>query len=239
MTSSRSAASATVPAIGPWAESPEPAAVGTSPTVGFSPNTPQNEAGIRIEPAPSPPCAIPTTPAATAAAEPPDDPPAVRPWRHGLCAGPFTRFPDSPFQPYSDVVVLPTMTAPAARMRATSGESAPAISPWWTSDPMLVGTPATSTRSLMAIGMPASGPAVSAAWARSASAACPRARSGVRVTNAFSRVSSASIRSSASRATSTGERSWLRKLSIRPAVVTPSACRPRPVRPHRRTVREP
>ena len=98
---------------------------------------------------------MPTTPAATAAAEPPDDPPAVRPWRHGLCAGPFTRFPDSPFQPYSDVVVLPTMTAPAARMRATSGESAPAISPRWTSDPMLVGTPATSTRSLIAIGMPA------------------------------------------------------------------------------------
>src|SRR5207342_630950 len=110
----------------------EPGTVGTRPTVGFNPKAPQNDAGILIEPAPSPPCAMRTTPAATAAADPPEEPPAVSPCRHGLCPGPFTRFPDSPFQPYSDVVVLPTMAAPAARIRATSGESAPATRPWCT-----------------------------------------------------------------------------------------------------------
>ena len=48
------------------------------------PNTPQHAAGIRIEPIPSLPCATGTRPAATAAAEPPDDPPGVRLRSHGL-----------------------------------------------------------------------------------------------------------------------------------------------------------
>ena len=54
------------------------------PRVGFSPKRPQAEAGMRIEPPPSVACASGTMPAATAAAEPPLEPPGARSWRHGL-----------------------------------------------------------------------------------------------------------------------------------------------------------
>ena len=50
----------------------------TRPRAGFSPTSPQHDAGIRIEPPPSLPCATGTIPAATAAAAPPLDPPGVR-----------------------------------------------------------------------------------------------------------------------------------------------------------------
>ncbi len=43
---------------------------------------------MRIEPPPSLACAIGTIPAATAAAEPPLEPPAVRPVSQGLRVGP-------------------------------------------------------------------------------------------------------------------------------------------------------
>ena len=87
ITLSISAASATVRVIGPAWESVSVAdggKIGTVPKVGFSPNTPQNAAGILIEPAPSEPCASGPRPAATAAAAPPLDPPAVDPCFHGL-----------------------------------------------------------------------------------------------------------------------------------------------------------
>jgi hypothetical protein len=45
--------------------------------VGLSPKSPQHEAGMRIEPPPSPPWATGTIPAATAAAEPPLEPPVM------------------------------------------------------------------------------------------------------------------------------------------------------------------
>src|SRR5262249_48444294 len=45
-------------------------------------------AGMRIEPAWSPPIAISTSPAATSAALPDDDPPVVYPRLRGLCTGP-------------------------------------------------------------------------------------------------------------------------------------------------------
>ncbi len=47
----------------------------TLPCVGFSPTTPQQAAGIRMEPDPSLACATGTIPEATAAAAPPLDPP--------------------------------------------------------------------------------------------------------------------------------------------------------------------
>ena len=55
-----------------------PVAVMTSPNDGFKPKTPHSAAGIRIEPAPSEPCATGPIPAATAAAAPPLEPPGVR-----------------------------------------------------------------------------------------------------------------------------------------------------------------
>jgi hypothetical protein len=48
------------------------------------PNTPQNEAGTRIEPTASVPTASGPQPAATAAAAPPLDPPLVRSRFQGL-----------------------------------------------------------------------------------------------------------------------------------------------------------
>ena len=49
--------------------------IGTRPRVGLSPKSPQQLAGIRIEPPPSEALAIGTMPLATAAAAPPLDPP--------------------------------------------------------------------------------------------------------------------------------------------------------------------
>ena len=57
------------------------------PRVGLSPTNPQHDAGIRIEPPPSEPCATGTRPAATAAAAPPEEPPAIRVRSHGVTAG--------------------------------------------------------------------------------------------------------------------------------------------------------
>ena len=61
------------------------------PRVGLSPTSPVHDAGIRIEPAPSLPCAAGTMPEATAAADPPDEPPTVRSSAQGLRVGPKSR----------------------------------------------------------------------------------------------------------------------------------------------------
>ena len=89
----RIAASVTVRAIGPavswlWAIGMIPLRL-TSPIVGFIPTRPHAAAGIRIEPPPSEPVAHGTRPAATAAAEPPEDPPGVRVKSQGLRVIPF------------------------------------------------------------------------------------------------------------------------------------------------------
>src|SRR5262252_9276447 len=49
--------------------------MGTVPRVGRKPYTPHSEAGSRIDPSASLPIAIGTKPAASAAAQPPEDPP--------------------------------------------------------------------------------------------------------------------------------------------------------------------
>jgi hypothetical protein len=65
---------------------------GNRPKVGFSPNTPHSEAGTRIEPLVSEPSVSGTCPAATAAPEPPDEPPAMRVRSCGLRVGPSWLF---------------------------------------------------------------------------------------------------------------------------------------------------
>src|SRR5260370_39639653 len=76
--SSISAASSAVRANGPltWPGSQASGIgqFGVSPGVGRMPTMPQNDAGIRIEPPKSVPCAKGTIPVATAAAAPPDEP---------------------------------------------------------------------------------------------------------------------------------------------------------------------
>ena len=62
----------------------------TRPYVGRSPVTPQNAAGVTIEPEVSEPRANVTSPAATAAAEPLDDPPLQRVRSQGFNPGPVS-----------------------------------------------------------------------------------------------------------------------------------------------------
>ena len=74
--------------LSPNSASPMSGPQGVRPRVGLSPITPQHAAGTRSEPAPSEPCAIGTAPAATSAAEPPLEPPALRSGSYGLRVGP-------------------------------------------------------------------------------------------------------------------------------------------------------
>jgi hypothetical protein len=62
--------------------------LGILPRVAFRPTSPLHEAGIRIEPPPSLAWPIATMPDATAAPEPPLDPPVEREVSHGLRDGP-------------------------------------------------------------------------------------------------------------------------------------------------------
>ena len=94
------------------------------PSVGLIPNVPHIDDGAVIEPAESVPVAPVTRPAATAAAEPPLDPPVVSERSHGFRVSGPSRFFVSPRSPNAGVFVLPTITAPAARRRATAMQSA-------------------------------------------------------------------------------------------------------------------
>src|SRR5262249_58270616 len=124
MTSSSAAASRTVRAIGPALPSPSaPDTEGageTRPRDGLIPNRPQQEAGIRIEPPPSLPWASGASPAATAAAAPPLQPPGVRDASHGLRQSPFSSDSVTAIVPNSGVFVLPITTNPASRIRRTT-----------------------------------------------------------------------------------------------------------------------
>ncbi len=90
---------------------------------------PQNDDGIRIDPPVSEPIASDTTPAATAAADPDDEPPAIRPSPQGFHTGPQAETSPVAPPPNSCWFVFATITAPAARNAATTSESAPATRP--------------------------------------------------------------------------------------------------------------
>ena len=100
-------------------ESPRSGPLETRPRLGLSPTSPQHAAGMRIEPPPSLPCASGTMPAATAAAEPPLEPPGVRSRSHGLRVGPVWRGSVVGRIPNSGRFVIPTITKPASRRRRT------------------------------------------------------------------------------------------------------------------------
>src|SRR5215469_9167137 len=94
------------PVSGPWL---------TRPRVGLSPTRPHSLAGMRIDPPPSLACATGTMPLATAAADPPEDPPVDRPGSQGLRAGGKLRGSVVTVVPSSGVFVRPSGTKPAAR----------------------------------------------------------------------------------------------------------------------------
>src|SRR5437763_16252592 len=160
--SSISALSSTVLEIGPACDTSPKAEGGwtaTLPKVGFNPNTPQNAAGMRIEPPASVPTASGQMPAKSATALPPLLPPGVRTRFHGLRVTPESGESVTAFQPNSGVVVLPKYTAPAARSLATTGESSSQA--WFGSivfEPTRRGQPRVSRVSFSAIGRPSSRP---------------------------------------------------------------------------------
>jgi len=172
-------------------------ASGTRPRWGLSPNRPHQAEGMRIEPAPSEPSAAPTRPAATAAALPPLEPPGACWSSQGLRVTPNVAVSVNGQMHSSGTLVLPMITAPAARRRRTTSASARAGCSW-ALVPSQVISPARSMLSLTAIGTPSSGrvPASPPAPRRaSACAASRRTRSPSTTRNAFSRGSSPATRS--------------------------------------------
>ena len=113
---------------------------------------------MRIEPPPSEPCASRIIPDATAAAAPPDEPPGVREWSHGLRQAPFSSDSVTAVTPNSGVFVLPTITKPASRMRRTEAGSRCGTYSANAREEKVVRIPAVSVRSLIAIGTPRNGP---------------------------------------------------------------------------------
>src|ERR1700674_4721401 len=110
--------------------SPCTGAIEIRPREGLSPATPQHAAGILIEPPPSLPSAIGAIAAATAHAAPPLEPPAVRVRSHGLRV--VGQKPPSVVTraPNSGVLVLPSINAPAPRIRTTNSASAVGTKSW-------------------------------------------------------------------------------------------------------------
>ena len=90
------------------------------PQLGFSPTTPQQEAGSRTEQPVSVPSPRSQRPAASAAAFPPDEPPVVRPGRRGFCTVPYQGFWLVTPHANSCRFAFPVTTAPAATSRSTA-----------------------------------------------------------------------------------------------------------------------
>src|SRR5438046_1638748 len=121
------------------------------------PTTPQNAAGWRIEPPVSEPSVATAILAATAAAEPPLEPPGTRDLSWGLRTGPYAEFSLEDPIANSSQFSLPRTIAPAASSFATAVQSYGAIKSLRIFDPAVLRTPLVTITSLMAIGTPASG----------------------------------------------------------------------------------
>src|SRR5262252_6678471 len=124
-----------------------------TPLVGLRPASPHRAAGMRTEPPPSVAVAMGARPAASAAPDPPLEPPGDHWSPHGLRVTPKTRFAEYPSVANSGRFVLPTTIAPAARSRAgvspsrvAGGPSANSAEPW------VVRRPVTSSRSFTRTG---------------------------------------------------------------------------------------
>src|SRR6185369_11472224 len=95
----------------------------TRPYVGINPTNPQKAAGWRIDPPVSEPRVATAMSAATAAAEPPDDPPGTRLRSRGFRTGLNAEFSVDDPMANSSQLSLPRTTAPAASNRATAVQS--------------------------------------------------------------------------------------------------------------------
>jgi hypothetical protein len=181
--------------MAPSAARPARSRVGSRRLVGFSPITPHQAAGIRSDPAPSLPVASGTTPAATAAAEPADEPPGLRSGRHGLAVGPSPVCPqvcqgvDGP-----GTEVRPRTTQPSRSRRSVCG-------------------PCERSHAFTPIGTPASRSCSPRRTAWSTARAASSARSGRTCVNARSTGAESSSRASAARTVSCADTSRRRTRS--------------------------
>src|SRR5665647_1018755 len=119
---------------------------------------PQNAAGQRTEPPVSVPSARSASPAATEAAEPPEEPPGTREISRGLRVGPKAEFSVVVPMPNSSMLVLPLISPPAAFTSATAWASYGGTYSARIREPQDVGHPAVEMLSLTATVRPASGP---------------------------------------------------------------------------------
>ena len=181
---SSSRRSSTVVAIGPYVERSSQSAAGqrpTAPWVGLTPTRPHTDDGMRTDPPPSVAVAIGTRPAASAAPEPPLEPPGVCARSHGLRVTPSSRLSVKPSVANSGRLVLPTITAPARRSSAGTTSSSPAGGASTSSrEPLRVGMPATSSKSFTSTGTPCSGPTAAPEARRASSAAASASASSTR-----------------------------------------------------------
>ena len=180
---------------------------GTRPGLGAMPTTPHCDAGSRTDPPVSVPTARSASPTATAAAEPPELPPGLRPRSHGLCVGPCTEVAVEAPMASSSMLARPSTTAPARRSRATTGASRSAGTRLWASEAHAVTWPATSMLSLTTTTTPWSGPTrpdAAAASSLRAAARAPGASTCTRLCTRLSVVATSSSRRATSSSTPPG-----------------------------------
>ena len=108
----------------------------------MTPTVPVTAAGCRMEPPVSVPMASGASYAASAAAEPPPDPPGIRSVSHGLWVGPKAEFSVEEPIANSSMLVLPRMTMSAARSRSVTVAEYGGIQSWEFREPQVVGAPA-------------------------------------------------------------------------------------------------
>src|SRR5215472_10691459 len=171
----------------------------TRARVGLSPTSPHALDGMRMDPPPSLPCAAGTMPLATAAADPPEEPPAERPGSQGLRAAGKLRASVVTVVPISGTFVRPSATKPAARNASArydvTGQGRSRMGP----RPKAVASPSTSQpRSLKRTGTPRNGPS------GTSPAASARAWSNRVLITASSRGFTASMRPMAASTSSAG-----------------------------------
>ncbi len=163
--------------------------------MGFTPTTPQSEAGCRIEPPVSVPKAPKTWRAATEAALPPEEPPGVRSRSQGLRQGPKALFSLDEPMANSSMLSLPTTTAPATSSRSTTVASKGGTKPSRMREPQVVSSPFVRKMSFSAMGTPSSRDRASPRARRASEArAAARERSGATRRKACSFPSVASMR---------------------------------------------
>src|SRR5438445_13069760 len=148
----------TWPQENPPQPSPRSGPSGLRARLGFIPNTPQAEAGIRIEPPPSLAWATGRMRAATAAAAPPDEPPEECARFQGLRVGPNSRDSVVGIKPNSGLELLPKIETPVSRKRCGSVPLWSATKSFRLPAPDVVRVRSTRSRSFSRDGTPGRGP---------------------------------------------------------------------------------